>query len=237
MAGDSTPWNSATNGARLKSERVPKDRIIEAATSLFALKGLHGAGLREIAREAGVNGNMISYHFGSKEELYATVIETTADIICAARIAILEELDHRYSPDAPPVHEIMHAFIHPVFMFIAENKVLWGNFIRAYRREMGTDIWYDVNSRTLAPILRRFVSALHRSLPLAKRSDVSFVLELAAHSLTITTEIDVTAMKGDSLRTGRSLEELEDQLIQSLTAAALRFSGSGAPQSGSRRHS
>ncbi|KQX18607.1 hypothetical protein ASD39_19160 [Sphingomonas sp. Root50] len=218
---------TATGKRRKPDETiVPKDRIVHAATSLFAEKGLHGAGLREIARAAGVNGNMISYHFGSKEDLYATVIESTANALCAARIAILEELDHRYSPAAPPVQEIMHAFIHPVFLLIEEDGALWSDFIRAYRREMGTEIWYEVNARTLAPILRRFVSALHRSLPSASRADVSFVLELAAHSLTITTEVDVTSMKGDSLRTGRSLGALEKQLIESLSAAALRFSGS-----------
>lgn len=52
-----------------------KQRIIKAATKLFALKGFDAASIREICREADVNLCMISYYWGGKEELYQGIID------------------------------------------------------------------------------------------------------------------------------------------------------------------
>ena len=49
---------------------APRDRIMLSAMRLFAQKGLHGVGVREIARGAGVNVNLISYYFKTKEDLW-----------------------------------------------------------------------------------------------------------------------------------------------------------------------
>ena len=48
--------------------------LLAVATPLFAEKGFHGVSVREIAGFAGVNVSMISYYFGGKEGLYATVL-------------------------------------------------------------------------------------------------------------------------------------------------------------------
>ena len=50
-------------------------QLLTVATPLFARKGLHGVSVRELARSAGVNLAMISYHFGGKDGLYAAVVE------------------------------------------------------------------------------------------------------------------------------------------------------------------
>lgn len=47
-----------------------KEKILAAATRLFARRGLDGVTIREICREAGVNGALVNYHFGTKENLY-----------------------------------------------------------------------------------------------------------------------------------------------------------------------
>ena len=57
--------------------RGPQDtraRLLEAAVGLFAERGFHGTGVREIALRAGVNVASANYHFGSKEELYLEVL-------------------------------------------------------------------------------------------------------------------------------------------------------------------
>ncbi len=47
-----------------------RERVLKAATPLFARYGRNGVGLREIAREGGVAAPTIPYHFGSKGNLY-----------------------------------------------------------------------------------------------------------------------------------------------------------------------
>ncbi|HVW17754.1 MAG TPA: TetR family transcriptional regulator [Solirubrobacteraceae bacterium] len=49
-------------------------RILAAATRQFAAKGLAGARVDEIAREAGVNKQLIYHYFGGKLELYNEVL-------------------------------------------------------------------------------------------------------------------------------------------------------------------
>jgi AcrR family transcriptional regulator len=48
--------------------------LIDAARRLFALHGYDGASVRAITARAGANLGAITYHFGSKEALYESVI-------------------------------------------------------------------------------------------------------------------------------------------------------------------
>jgi len=59
--------------------------LIDAATRVFGRDGFHAATTKVIAREAGVNPALISYHFGGKEGLYVAVVEHIVESI-AARI-------------------------------------------------------------------------------------------------------------------------------------------------------
>jgi AcrR family transcriptional regulator len=49
--------------------------LLEVARHLFALHGYEAVSIRQIAREARINIAMVSYYFGSKEKLFAAVIE------------------------------------------------------------------------------------------------------------------------------------------------------------------
>ena len=50
------------------------DRLLAAATELFAGRGFHGTSIREIAERAGANVAAGHYHYGSKEGLYLEVL-------------------------------------------------------------------------------------------------------------------------------------------------------------------
>jgi TetR/AcrR family transcriptional regulator, regulator of cefoperazone and chloramphenicol sensitivity len=56
----------STNGTR--------QRLIAAASELFAARGFHAATARDIARRAGVNLAAGHYHYGSKKDLYLEVL-------------------------------------------------------------------------------------------------------------------------------------------------------------------
>lgn len=51
--------------------------ILASARRAFAQSGYDGAGLREIAAGAGVTAMMVNRYFGSKEQLFAEVVEQT----------------------------------------------------------------------------------------------------------------------------------------------------------------
>jgi AcrR family transcriptional regulator len=55
-----------------------KSRILEAAKELMSQKGYESTTVRDISTMADVNVAMISYYFGSKEKLFAAMIEENA---------------------------------------------------------------------------------------------------------------------------------------------------------------
>ena len=52
-----------------------RTRLLQAATDSFAEYGYEGASLRTIADNAGVSFQLISYYFGSKEELWVATVD------------------------------------------------------------------------------------------------------------------------------------------------------------------
>ncbi|TRX36960.1 TetR/AcrR family transcriptional regulator [Flavobacterium sp. ZT3R18] len=69
-------------------------QILQVAEALFAEKGFDGTSIRDIAKEAKINIAMISYYFGSKEQLLESLIVYRAsDIKLQLDILILEDLN------------------------------------------------------------------------------------------------------------------------------------------------
>jgi AcrR family transcriptional regulator len=60
---------------RRKDSAATRRAILTSASTVFARLGYDGAGLREIAREAGVDPRLIGRYFGSKESLFAEVVD------------------------------------------------------------------------------------------------------------------------------------------------------------------
>jgi AcrR family transcriptional regulator len=60
-----------------RDERIEETRgeLIEAAGRVFARRGLHGASVEEIAREAGYSTGAIYWHFSGKDDLFLAVYE------------------------------------------------------------------------------------------------------------------------------------------------------------------
>jgi AcrR family transcriptional regulator len=72
--------------------RDTRERILDAATRLFAVSDSTGASLRAIARAAGVNSALIHYHFGSREGLFEAAILRALQPIQQRRRSQLETL-------------------------------------------------------------------------------------------------------------------------------------------------
>jgi AcrR family transcriptional regulator len=69
-----------THPKRRRDAAATRSAIFEAATRRFACQGYQYAGVREIAADAGVDAAMVNRYFGSKEGLFAEVIERAFDI-------------------------------------------------------------------------------------------------------------------------------------------------------------
>ena len=75
---------------RQRNADATRAAILTSARRAFARAGYDGAGLREIAADAGVTAMMVNRYFGSKERLFAAVIAdvmTTPIILTAKNLA------------------------------------------------------------------------------------------------------------------------------------------------------
>lgn len=85
-------------------------QILQVAEALFAEKGFDGTSIRDIAKEAKINIAMISYYFGSKEQLLESLIVYRAtDIKLQLDILILEDL----SP-LEKINKLIALYIHRI---------------------------------------------------------------------------------------------------------------------------
>ena len=97
-------------------------RIIEAAREAFSTMGFEGASLRSVAKEAGVQHQLATYYFKTKEELWMAVMDELAVGFLARlgdRIRGLEGVDAatklrlvvrefvKYSAENPQLHRLM----------------------------------------------------------------------------------------------------------------------------------
>jgi AcrR family transcriptional regulator len=73
--------------------RETQERIFAAAERLFAEHGIDAVSTRDIIDAAGVNGGSIHYHFGSREQLIAALIERRAGYLGVQRDRYLDELE------------------------------------------------------------------------------------------------------------------------------------------------
>lgn len=88
-----------------------REAILNAAEQLFAVSGYAGTSTRAIAKKAGVNIAMLSYYFGSKQELLYSVIERFS-----VRLQqVIDEVENRHSSPADRVRHWITAYADYIF--------------------------------------------------------------------------------------------------------------------------
>jgi AcrR family transcriptional regulator len=126
--------------------RDSSERIIQAATRLFASKGYYGTSMREIAREVGLTVATVQQHAGSKENLYCQVFrrqyEMDHQIITASLAAYDEEGLEQLCQDPPRLRQfIKEIWIQLIDRFRATPELvrLW-SYRWLERDQLGLDI-------------------------------------------------------------------------------------------------
>ena len=94
-----------------------RERLLDAATQLFARLGYARASVRDITLAAGCNVAAVNYHFGGKEALYAEVFRARLTPLREVRLRRLEESLDRVD-GVPPLglvlDTLVRAFLEPL---------------------------------------------------------------------------------------------------------------------------
>jgi TetR/AcrR family transcriptional regulator len=117
---------SGDRAARARASAPPKTdsraRIIEAAREAFSTMGFEGASLRSVAKEAGVQHQLATYYFKTKEELWMEVMDELAvgffdqlgkrirgleGVDAATKLRLVVREFVKYSAENPQLHRLM----------------------------------------------------------------------------------------------------------------------------------
>ncbi len=66
-------------------------RVRAAAVTLFAAKGFHGTGIRELADAAGLSSATLYHYVGTKEDLLVEIMQTSLDRLLQAAHQVIRE--------------------------------------------------------------------------------------------------------------------------------------------------
>src|SRR6478672_11783859 len=132
----------------LAASGATKDRILDAAEALFMEHGFEATSLRALTAAAGVNLAAVNYHFGSKEELFQTVLTRRLDPMNQQRLALLTQYEHASAPQPVACEKILAALFLPA-LGLARDRTQGGeNFLRLLGRAYADP----------APFIRQFLS-------------------------------------------------------------------------------
>jgi AcrR family transcriptional regulator len=193
------------------SDTDPQERLLDAAESLFAEHGYNGVSLRMITASAGVNIAAANYYFRSKEGLFRAVFARRVGPMSVERQQLLDECIARAGGRAPPVEEVLEAFIAPAIRITASPQA------EAFKKLSGrisTDPSPEVR-RTVYElyddIAVRFVDVLRQACPHLSREDLFWRLSCIYGAMMY--------VRADS---GRLQRLLGDDLMMTDSEAALR---------------
>jgi AcrR family transcriptional regulator len=108
------------------SDSSSKRRILDAAETLFAERGIDAVSLRAVMSEAGTNVAAVHYHFGSKDALVTALIDERSHEISARREVLLDALEQAEEFTA---RDLASAFVVPVVETTAAGGEAWVRFI------------------------------------------------------------------------------------------------------------
>lgn len=103
------------------SEQLTRDRILEAASSLFAEKSFQEVGIREIAKRAGCSHTTIYLYFKNKDEILFEVASAPLEKLYQTSLEIYqsnESVEDR-------LLGVCHHFIRFGFQYASSNQLLF----------------------------------------------------------------------------------------------------------------
>lgn len=155
--------------ARTKNDiSCTKEKILDAAEKLFALKGYHSTSLREITSKARVNLASVNYHFGSKEKLLKSVFERRLIPLNNLRFGLLDEVEEkaRREKRKPRVREILTAFVEPTLRHIEAGEG-WREFSMLVGRALNDpdNVQEDPFLEIVIPFFVRMFNLLSEAVP------------------------------------------------------------------------
>jgi AcrR family transcriptional regulator len=200
-----------------------RENILDAAEVDFSQRGYAGTSLKEVAASCDVTQALITYYFGTKQQLFEQVFLRRATLISEERVQRLNELTESGEPAS--VRDIVRAFLLPL---VALRKSDGGRaFIRLQARlhTEPPEISYSLRSTAYGDSTDLFVEAFRAALPALPAKDlywrVTAMIGAYLYAFSDTHRIDVLSKNTcDPMDAHETLEQLTSFIVGGLEAEA-----------------
>ena len=120
-----------------KSCASSADKILQAATELFASNNFDGTSIKDISKLSGVNSALISYYFGGKKNLYQEVLNTQS----AMFLDLIEQVNkqaispimklHLYTKEVALIQMLRPMVVHLIYRELLTPSGFCNNFVQS----------------------------------------------------------------------------------------------------------
>ena len=182
MTGNVVPMSDT------RAPQATKNRILDAAEALFMEHGFEATSLRAITAAAGVNLAAVNYHFGSKEELFQSVLTRRLDPMNQQRLDLLTRLERDLAPQPVPCERILSAMFIPALALARDPERGGKDFLRLLGRAYADPAPFIRRflSGQYAVMIGRFKAAFARALPQLPAKELSWRLHFIMGALSYT---------------------------------------------------
>ena len=113
---------------RSKRSARTRERIIQAATEVFARRGVHGTRVADIAERAGIAYGLVYHHFRNKEEILSAIFAER----WAEYVGYLEDLAGQPAPFRERMRRLIHFWVEAYRQDNALMTVMINEITRSY---------------------------------------------------------------------------------------------------------
>jgi AcrR family transcriptional regulator len=128
---------------RLRPE-VRRERLVEAATQVFAERGYEGARVEQIADAADVSPGLLYRHFEGKQELYTEILQL-------ANRELMAHLTQAAAPNLRTVERVRSG-LDAFFTFVENHRELWQMLMKDVLEPDIADIREEVTRRSVQAV-------------------------------------------------------------------------------------
>jgi TetR/AcrR family fatty acid metabolism transcriptional regulator len=124
MSSPAAPSPGAAPPRRTRRSARTRERILQAATEVFARRGFHGARVADIAELAGIAYGLVYHHFRNKDEILAAIFSER----WSAYVRYIDDMATSEEPFRAQVGHLLHFWIvtwreEPHLMTVMINEI------------------------------------------------------------------------------------------------------------------
>jgi AcrR family transcriptional regulator len=202
-----------------------KSRILDVAEHLFMEHGFEATSLRQLTSSAGVNLAAVNYHFGTKEELFQSVLTRRLDAMNQERIALLAKLEREAGDRPIPCEKILSAMLIPALRLARDQRRGGKNFLRLLGRAYADPAPFirSFLSAQYAEMIDCFKEAFLKALPHLTRQELTWRLHFVMGALSYTLAgTDVLKLIAQAMPNEKDNDELLLQRLAPFLVAGLK---------------